>query len=143
MEIRILSGADVRTLLPMGECIGLMTTTMIAVSQGRALIPLRSVIALPGAKGLMGNMPGYLAEPECFGVKLVSIFPGNVAAGYSSHLGLVVLFEPEHGRPIALLAAAEITALRTAAVSGLATRLLAREEAGDLAIQGAGEQARG
>ncbi len=126
----------------MGDCIDLMTTTMIAVSQGRALIPLRSVLALPGAKGLMGNMPGYLAEPECFGVKLVSIFPGNPAAGYSSHLGLVVLFEPEHGRPVALLDAAAITAIRTAAVSGLATRLLAREDAGDLAILGAGEQAR-
>jgi ornithine cyclodeaminase len=87
-------------------------------------------------------MPGYLAEPECFGVKLVSLFPNNVAAGLSSHLGLVLLFEPEHGRPVALMDAAEITAIRTAAASGLATRLLARPDAGDLAILGAGEQAR-
>jgi ornithine cyclodeaminase len=125
----------------MEACIPLMETTMIAVSEGRARLPLRSVLPVSSG-GLMGNMPGYLAEPECFGVKLVSLFPGNVAAGFSSHLGLVLLFEPEHGRPVALLDAAELTAIRTAAVSGLATRLLAREDAGDLAILGAGEQAR-
>jgi ornithine cyclodeaminase len=91
---------------------------------------------------MMGMMPGYLADPECFGVKLVSLNPRNKPPQYSSHLGLVLLFEPEHGRPVALLDAAEITAIRTAAASGLATRLLARPEAGDLALLGAGEQAR-
>jgi ornithine cyclodeaminase len=88
-------------------------------------------------------MPGAQDDPACFGVKLVSIYPGNPAAGLSSHLGLVLLFEAEHGRPVAILDAAEITAIRTAAASGLATRLLARADAGDLAILGAGEQARG
>ena len=126
----------------MADCIDLMRTTMIAVSEGRARIPLRTIMPLPGGKGMMGEMPGYLAEPECFGVKLLSLFPGNVAAGYSSHLGLVLLFEPQYGLPVALMDAAEITAIRTAAASGLATRLLAREDAGDLAILGAGEQAR-
>jgi ornithine cyclodeaminase len=125
----------------MKACIALMEPTMIAVSEGRARLPLRSVLPVSSG-GLMGNMPGYLSEPECFGVKLVSLFPGNAAAGFSSHLGLVLLFEPEHGRPVALLDAAEITAIRTAAASGLATRLLAREDAGDLVILGAGEQAR-
>ena len=67
--------------------------------------------------------------------------PRNKPPHYSSHLGLVMLFESEHGRPVALLDAAEITAIRTAAASGLATRLLARQEAGDLALLGAGEQA--
>jgi ornithine cyclodeaminase len=111
------------------------------VSEGRAVIPPRTVTPVsPG--NFLGNMPGYLAEPECFGVKLLSLFPNNPAAGLSSHLGLVVLFEPEHGRPVALLDAAELTAIRTAAASGLATRLLAREDAADLAILGAGEQAR-
>lgn len=141
MEIRILRGAEVKALLPMGECIALMRKTMIAVSEGRATVPLRQVMALPNGEGLMGAMPGYLADPHCFGLKLVSIFPHNVAAGLSSHLGLVLLFEPEHGRPVALLDAAEITAIRTAAVSGLATQLLARDDAGDLALLGAGEQA--
>jgi ornithine cyclodeaminase len=99
-------------------------------------------MAMPDARGMLGNMPGYLADPECFGVKLVSLMPHNQPPRYSSHLGLVLLFEPEHGCPVAILDAAEITAIRTAAASGLATRLLARPDAGDLAILGAGEQAR-
>lgn len=140
MKLRILNGGDVRALMPMGACIDLMRTTMIAVSEGRARIPPRTVMPVSSG-GMLGAMPGYLAEPECFGIKLLSLFPGNPAAGLSSHLGLVLLFEPEHGLPVAMLDAAELTAIRTAAVSGLATQLLARGDAGDLAILGAGEQA--
>jgi ornithine cyclodeaminase/alanine dehydrogenase-like protein (mu-crystallin family) len=142
MDIRVLRGPEVRNLLPMGECIDLMHKTMIAVSEGRVVLPLRSILVMPGDRGMMGMMPGYLAEPECFGVKLVSLIPRNKPPQYSSHLGLVLLFEAEHGQPVALLDAAEITAIRTAAASGLATRLLARSDAGDLALLGAGEQAR-
>jgi ornithine cyclodeaminase/alanine dehydrogenase-like protein (mu-crystallin family) len=140
MKIRILGSADIKALLPMAECIELMRTTMIAVSEGRARVPPRSVT--PVGAGFLAQMPGALDEPACFGVKLLSLFPGNPAVGLSSHLGLVLLFEAEHGLPVAMLDAAEITAIRTAAVSGLATRLLAREDAGDLAILGSGEQAR-
>ena len=125
----------------MGECIDLMHRTMSAVSEGRVVLPLRSVLVMPGELGMMGNMPGYLGEPECFGVKLVSLIPRNKPPQYSSHLGIVLLFEVEHGQPVAMLDAAEITAIRTAAASGLATRLLAKPEASDLAILGAGEQA--
>jgi len=142
LDIRVLRAADVRALLPMSECIDLMQRTMISVSQGRVVLPLRSLLVLPGGRGLMGNMPAYLAEPECFGVKLVSIMRNNNPPAYSSHLGVVMLFEAEHGQPVALLDAAEITAIRTAAASALATRLLAREDAGVLALIGAGEQAR-
>jgi ornithine cyclodeaminase/alanine dehydrogenase-like protein (mu-crystallin family) len=142
LEIRVLRGAEVRQLLPMAECIDLMHRTMIAVAEGRVVLPLRSVMVMPGGLGMLGNMPGYIADPECFGVKLVSLIPRNKPPQYSSHLGLVLLFEAEHGCPVALLDAAEITAIRTAAASGLATRLLARPDAGDLALLGAGEQAR-
>ncbi len=142
MEIRVLRGADVRRLLPMAECIDLMRQTMIATAERRVVLPLRSVMVMPDDKGMLGNMPGYLADPECFGVKLVSLIPRNKPPQYSSHLGLVLLFEAEHGQPVALLDAAEITAIRTAAASGLATRLLALPQAGDLALLGAGEQAR-
>lgn len=142
MEIRVLRGADVRRLLPMTECIDLMRQTMIATAERRVVLPLRSVMVMPDDKGMLGNMPGYLADPECFGVKLVSLIPRNKPPQYSSHLGLVLLFEAEHGQPVALLDAAEITAIRTAAASGLATRLLALPQAGDLALLGAGEQAR-
>lgn len=140
--MRVLRAADVRALLPMSECIDLMQGTMIAVSQGRTVLPLRSVLVMPRGRGLMGNMPAYLTEPECFGVKLVSIMPHNKPPAYSSHLGVVMLFEAEHGQPVALLDAAEITAIRTAAASAVATRLLAQQDAGDLALIGAGEQAR-
>jgi ornithine cyclodeaminase/alanine dehydrogenase-like protein (mu-crystallin family) len=142
VEIRVVRGTEVRRLLPMAECVELMHRTMIAVSERRVVLPLRSVMVMPGELGMLGNMPGYLAEPECFGVKLVSLIPRNKPPQYSSHLGLVLLFEPEHGCPVALVDAAEITAIRTAAASGLATRLLARPDAGDLALLGAGEQAR-
>ena len=125
----------------MSECIELMRRAMIALSEGRAVVPLRSLMVMPDARGMLGSMPGYLADPECFGVKLVSLMPHNKPPRHSSHLGLVVLFEAEHGCPVAIVDAAEITAIRTAAASGLATRLLARADAGDLAILGAGEQA--
>ena len=130
-----------RELLPMAECVELMQRTMIAVSEERVVLPLRSILRMPGDRGMMGVMPGYLAEPECFGIKLISLIPRNKPPQYSSHLGLVLLFEAEHGRPVALIDAAAITAIRTAAASGLATRLLALPEAGDLALLGAGEQA--
>jgi ornithine cyclodeaminase len=127
----------------MNECIELMHRTMSAVSEGRVVLPLRSILVMPGDIGMLGNMPGYLGDPECFGVKLVSLMPRNKPPQYSSHLGIVLLFEVEHGQPVAMLDAAEITAIRTAAASGLATRLLARPDASDLAILGAGEQASG
>src|ERR1700733_15066207 len=142
VDIRVLRGSEVRNLLPMAACVDLMHRTMIAVAERRVVLPLRSVMVMPGELGMLGNMPGYIAEPECFGVKLVSLIPRNKPPQYSSHLGLVLLFEAEHGCPVALVDAAEITAIRTAAASGLATRLLARPEAGDLALLGAGEQAR-
>jgi ornithine cyclodeaminase/alanine dehydrogenase-like protein (mu-crystallin family) len=141
VEIRILRSADVHALLSMQECIELMHRTMSAVSEGRVVLPLRSILVMPGDMGMMGNMPGYLGDPACFGVKLVSLIPRNKPPEYASHLGIVLLFEVEHGQPVAMLDAAEITAIRTAAASGLATRLLARPDASDLAILGAGEQA--
>ena len=141
IDIRVLCGEDVRALLPMTDCISLMRTTMIAVAEGRAEIPLRSVLKMPGDIGMMGNMGGFLADPECYGVKIVSLSARNVGTAFSSHLGIVLLFETAHGRPVAMLDAGEITAIRTAAASALATDLLARDDAGDLAILGAGEQA--
>jgi ornithine cyclodeaminase len=86
-------------------------------------------------------MPGYLGEPRSFGLKVVSVMPGNHGTGYDSHQGVVMLFGLEHGEPLAILDATAITAIRTAAASGLATQVLARENAGDLALIGSGAQA--
>jgi len=87
-------------------------------------------------------MPGSLAQPAAVGLKVVGVFPGNHATEYDSHQGVVVLFDPENGVPRSVFDASEITAIRTAAASGVATRTLARADAGDLALLGSGVQAR-
>jgi ornithine cyclodeaminase len=86
-------------------------------------------------------MPGFLGQPASFGLKVVSIFPGNHGTGYDSHQGVVMLFDLKHGSPVAIIDGSSITAIRTAAVSGAATRALARDDAGDLAMLGSGVQA--
>ncbi len=136
----VLSEQDISDLLPMGAAIEVIERTMRAVATGGAELPLR--FAMPvGGDNFMGVMPGALNEPACFGVKLVSLFPGNPARGLSSHRGAIVLFEAETGAAIAMMDAGLLTALRTAAASAVATRALAQENAEILAILGIGEQA--
>jgi len=89
--------------------------------------------------GMLGNLQG---EGSVTGAKVISVMPGNHAHGEESHQGIVLLFEQERGRPLAILDAGAVTAIRTAAASAVATRALARKEAGDLAILGSGTQAR-
>ncbi len=125
----------------MDVCIDLMAAALMTLGRGDAINPLRNGIRLPNDLGILGMMPGYMAQPHTFGLKVVSVFPGNHGTEYDSHQGVVVLFELEHGCPAAILDASEITAIRTAAATGVATRLLAREDASDLAILGSGVQA--
>lgn len=141
VTLHILNGPEIKRLLPMSDCIDLMERTMIAVSQGKAVLPLRTAMQMPGDIGRLGIMPGYLETADTYSAKLLSLFPRNAGTEHSSHVGALVLFETEHGYPIALIDAAEITAIRTAAASGMATRVLAREDASQLAILGTGEQA--
>jgi ornithine cyclodeaminase len=141
MELRLIDPQQVIELLPMSECIEVVDGAMRSASNGEAVMPLRDKMALPGG-GLLGWMPGYMASPDVFGVKLVGVFPENFALGMHSHHGVVVLFETRHGRPFAVVDASEITAIRTAAASAMATRLLAREDASALAIMGYGAQGR-
>jgi ornithine cyclodeaminase/alanine dehydrogenase-like protein (mu-crystallin family) len=141
MKVRIINRSEVRSLLPMGECIELMAETLKALAQGQALQPLRSALRLPENIGALGMMPAFLASPRTMGVKVISVFPGNVRTGYESHQGTVLLFDTEHGQLLAVIDAGQITAVRTAAVSGVATRLLARSEASNLALLGSGTQA--
>ncbi|MCO5155612.1 MAG: ornithine cyclodeaminase family protein [Aquamicrobium sp.] len=137
----VLSREDVAALLPPQTAIEVVAAAMEAVSRGEAELPLRSIVDV-GGPNKMGIMPGRMRSPPCHGIKLVSLYPGNVAAGYSSHQGAVVLFEPEHGTAIALMDGGPLTARRTAAASAVATRALARADAAVLAMIGAGEQAR-
>ena len=87
-------------------------------------------------------MPGYLGEPAALGVKVITVFPANHARGLDSHQGAVLLFDVEDGSLTAVIDGGAVTAVRTAAVSAVATDLLARPDAGDLAILGSGAQAR-
>jgi ornithine cyclodeaminase len=125
----------------MEACIDVMADALRTTSRGDAVQPLRSVVWMPDRKGLLGLMPGFLGEPRSLGLKVVTIFPGNHGTGYDSHQGVVMLYDTDHGSPLAIIDASSITAIRTAAVSGVATRALARDDAGDLAILGAGVQA--
>jgi alanine dehydrogenase len=141
MNVLVLSHADVVRLLPMDACIDVMAEALRTTGQGGAVLPLRSMVWMPDRTGMIGLMPAYLDAPPSLGLKVVSIFPGNHGTGFDSHQGVVMLFDTRHGSPQAIIDASSITAIRTAAVSGVATRALARETAGDLAILGSGVQA--
>lgn len=142
MATRILTQQDVRALLPMDVCIDLMASALQVLSRGDAVNPLRRGLLLPDKRGLLGTMPGWMESPEALGLKVVTVFPGNHGTEYDSHQGVVMLFETEHGAPIAIMDASEVTAIRTAAATGAATRALARADAAALAILGTGVQAR-
>jgi ornithine cyclodeaminase/alanine dehydrogenase-like protein (mu-crystallin family) len=131
---------ELRQLLPMSEAIETVHRAMIGVAQGRATMPLRSVMDIDGTNRL-GIMPGALRDPDVYGVKLISLFPGNPARGLSSHIGSMVIFDNDTGAVAAMLDADALTAIRTAAASAAATRALAREKAARLTIIGTGEQA--
>jgi ornithine cyclodeaminase len=141
--VLVLGHADVSRLLPIGECIDVMRDTFRKMAKGEVFQPLRSHIQPWDAKGLLGTMPAYRSgNPSAYAVKVISVFPDNPSRGMESHLGAVLLFSAETGELQCMANAAAITAIRTAAVSALATDLLARRDAGDLAIVGAGVQAR-
>ena len=141
MKILIVNRSEVVELLPMAECIDVMAGALKALSQGDVILPLRPVMWLPEKVGALGMMPGYVGSQSLMGLKVVSVFPGNHGTQYDSHMGAVMLFETKHGQLLALVDASAITAIRTAAVSGAATRALAREDADTLCILGAGIQA--
>jgi ornithine cyclodeaminase len=139
--LRIIDSATVRRLAPPEQLIDWMRDAMISTSRRAVELPLRRGMVLPGGLGVIGMMPGYVGdETASAGVKLVSLVPPARRRG-SSHLGLMVLYDADGLVPQAVLCGATVTALRTAAVSALATSALARPDASVLAILGAGEQA--
>lgn len=140
-SVLILSQREVRGLLTMRECMDAMADALRSLASGQVILPLRPVMWLPGKVGALGMMPAHSAALDRFGVKVVSVFPGNHGTPYDAHQGTVMLFEAKHGRLLALMDATAITAIRTAAVSGVATETLANPEAGDLALLGSGTQA--
>src|ERR1044071_6348175 len=122
MKVLVLSHDEVVELLPMRECIAIMRRALFALAAGEVHQPLRTIIRPAGAAGLMGLMPSYMSgDRAAFGLKAICIFPGNPAKELDSHQGAVLLFSPETGGVQAIMNASAITAIRTAAVSGVAT----------------------
>src|SRR5258706_9664660 len=143
MKMLILNHAQVEQLLPMSECISAMEQAFAALAGGQAQQPLRTIFKPPEVKGVLAMMPTFSASPSpMFGLKAICVFPGNAAIGKDAHQGAVILFDGTTGELLAIVNASAITAIRTAAVSGLATKVLANESASTLAIIGAGVQAR-
>ncbi len=141
MKTLIIPQSEVPALLPMPECIDAMAEALSALAREAAVLPLRTMVWMPDRSGLLGLMPAYLGAPKSLGLKVISYLPANHGTERDSHQGAVLLFDTSTGVLLAVIDASSITAIRTAAVSGLATRVLAREDAGDLAILGSGVQA--
>ena len=139
--MRILNREAVADALSHAECIEAVEAAMRAVSRGDTIMPLRRYMDIPGHGGKFTLMPGYLGEPCTFGVKIVSKYPRSPDSPYGSHVGAVMIFDSGEGIPLALLDGSELTAIRTAAASALATRILARADGATLAILGTGTQA--
>ena len=139
--MRVIGRDEVRERLTYTLCLPVVRQAMIALSRGETRQLLRSILPL-GDGNAFGVMPGALGEGGLFGAKLISVYPGNFALGKPSHQGVVVLFDGPTGDVVCIADASEITAIRTAAASAVATDVLARPEASRLAILGYGEQAR-
>jgi ornithine cyclodeaminase/alanine dehydrogenase-like protein (mu-crystallin family) len=143
MKTLVLSHDEVVSLLPMKECIAIMRDAFIGLVTGKVHQPLRTIMRPRDAAGVMGLMPSYIAgERAAFGLKAICVLPGNLARGMDAHQGAVLLFSAETGELMAIMNASAITAIRTAAASGVATDLLARTDAAELAIIGSGVEAR-
>ena len=138
--LRFIDRDEVRRRLTYDRCIPIVRRAMIALSRGETRQHLRSILPLSEGR-LFGIMPGAMGSHEVFGAKLISVFHENFAKGIQSHQGLVILFDPETGAPVCVAHAGEITAIRTAAASAVATDALARKNAKHLALLGYGEQA--
>lgn len=138
--MRVIDRDEVTTRLTWALCIPVVRAAMIAFSSGETRQLLRSIIPLAGGR-MFGIMPGAMGERGIFGAKLISVFPENFAKGAQSHQGVVVIFDGETGAPVCVAHAGEVTAIRTAAASAVATDALARPNACRMAILGYGEQA--
>jgi ornithine cyclodeaminase/alanine dehydrogenase-like protein (mu-crystallin family) len=138
--MRFIDREEVARRLTYEKCIPIVREAMIAFSRGETKQLLRSIIPLSDGR-LFGVMPGAMGAHAAFGAKLISVFQENFVRGVQSHQGLVIVFDPESGAPVCAVHAGELTAIRTAAASAVATDVLARKDARRLALLGYGEQA--
>lgn len=141
----ILDADRVRELYRMRDAIDLMAEALRRYSAGQVSQPLRTIVRPPAERGLLGTMPCHVSgeRDAGFGLKAMVLKPDNPARGLDLHIGLIMVFDPDTGAPLAVVDANAVTEIRTAAVSAVATDLLADRNADDLAILGSGVQARG
>jgi ornithine cyclodeaminase/alanine dehydrogenase-like protein (mu-crystallin family) len=140
--VRVISSRDLRDLVPMGDAIAAVRQAFIELSAGRAVVPLRGHVPIASQEAALLAMPGYLPAQHGLGAKLVSVFPRNPSRGLPTIFATVVLLDAETGEPAALVEGTYLTALRTGAAGGVAADLLARRDAGIVALFGAGAQGR-
>lgn len=142
----VLDRDQVRTVLTMDDAIAAAEAAYRAWSAGTADIPLRTAVRSPDGPGTSLLMPGYVpgeaGASGTLGAKLVSVFEGNPLRGLATVQAVFVLLNPSTGETLAVIEAAALTAIRTAAGSGAATKLLARRDASVATVFGAGAQAR-
>jgi ornithine cyclodeaminase/alanine dehydrogenase-like protein (mu-crystallin family) len=137
----ILKANDILKALPMVKAIAAMRQAFIAYSEDRAIMPLRNSLALPEHNGRYLVMPSSAVGCEVLSAKAISLYNGNPIKGLPNIQGAIIVFEASTGKPLALLEASTLTALRTGAASGLATNILANPAAKTAAIFGSGPQA--
>ncbi len=141
-HFRLLTEAQVQSLLPMGDLISAMEAAVARFSAGEVLQPVRTVLTVGPTKAYFGVMPAFIPQPASLGAKLVTVFAGNAAKQLPSHLATIILLDPDTGALQALMDGRYITEARTAAVSAVSARFLATRDASTLAIIGSGVQAR-
>jgi len=139
-RLRVLSATDIDRAIDMPASIDVMSAAFTQLAAGRANVPQR--LGLTTDDGLVLAMPGSLPDERALAIKIVTVFPGNARSGLPSIYGLVLVLDASTGAPVALMEGSHLTALRTGATSGLATKFMARGDAHVVAMFGAGVQAR-
>jgi len=142
MKIRIISGNDVKKAVKMSEAIKAVKQAYLQLSASQAKVPLRSHIEIEKEEAVSLFMPAYLSQSKSLGIKIVTVFPKNKEKKLPTILATIIALSAETGRPLAVIEGSYLTALRTGAASGVATDLLARQNAEEAAFFGAGAQTR-
>lgn len=139
--MKLLTLTEIKQSITMQQAIEAMERAFVQLALDQVELPLRTGVPIKEEQGLMLSMPGYLTQDNALGLKVVSIFPKNAQAKKPAIHGLILLIDAKSGEPLALMDGGYLTALRTGAVSGLATQYFAREDASHVAIIGSGVQA--
>ncbi len=142
MKLRIISKEEVKGAVSMAQAIETVKSAFAQLSKGHARVPIRTQLGIPLHDGVTLFMPAYLEESDDLGMKMVSVFSGNIDQGLPVINALVTLVDPETGLPTAIIDGTYLTALRTGAASGAATELLARSDARTVGVLGTGVQGR-